>query len=100
MKAAKTRRFFGQSFGCRATQADGAALAVDLSRPGGAPAEDSGAAGDVIILNTRTVTAEADQDARQAVRRIRRQNPAADILVTGCYAQRSPESLSRLGGVK
>ena len=99
MTAAKTRRFFVQNFGCRATQADGAALAGDLTRRGLAPADDSRAA-DVVILNTCTVTAEADQDARQAIRRIHRENPAAEILVTGCYAQRSPDVLSQLDGVK
>jgi threonylcarbamoyladenosine tRNA methylthiotransferase MtaB len=41
----------------------------------------------VVILNTCTVTAEADQDRRQAVRRIHRKNPAAAFLVTGCYAR-------------
>ncbi len=99
MKAAKTRRFFVQNFGCRATQADGAALSSDLVRRGLVPTPDARAA-DVVILNTCTVTAEADQDARQAIRRIHRQNPEAEILVTGCYAQRSPETLSQIDGVK
>jgi threonylcarbamoyladenosine tRNA methylthiotransferase MtaB len=99
MSAATTRRFYVQNFGCRATQADGAALASDLARRGLAAAPDSRAA-DVVILNTCTVTAAADQDARQAIRRIHRENPGAEILVTGCYAQRSPETLSRIEGVK
>jgi threonylcarbamoyladenosine tRNA methylthiotransferase MtaB len=98
MTAARTRSFFVQNFGCRATQADGAALSADLARRGLAPVADSARA-DVVILNTCTVTAEADQDARQAIRRIHRENPAAQILVTGCYAQRSPEQISRLPGV-
>lgn len=99
MTAARTRSFFVQNFGCRATQADGAALSADLARRGLAPAADSFHA-DVVILNTCTVTAEADQDARQAIRRIHRENPKADLLVTGCYAQRRPEQLSGLPGVK
>jgi threonylcarbamoyladenosine tRNA methylthiotransferase MtaB len=97
--AVGTRRFFIQNLGCRATQADGAALSADLAGRGLAPVTDAAAA-DVVILNTCTVTAQADQDARQAIRRIHRQNPAADILVTGCYAQRSPLQLERLPGVK
>ena len=52
------------------------------------------------MLNTCTVTAAADQDARAAIRRIRRKNPGAQILVTGCYAQRAPEEIAALPGVR
>lgn len=52
-----------------------------------------------MILNTCTVTAAADEDVRQSVRRIHRENPAARIVVTGCYAQRAPEELAALEGV-
>jgi threonylcarbamoyladenosine tRNA methylthiotransferase MtaB len=45
------------------------------------------------------VTAGADQDARAAIRRVRRQNPEARIVVTGCYAQRAPEEIATLPGV-
>ncbi len=53
----------------------------------------------VVVLNTCTVTAGADQDARAAIRRVRRQNPEARIVVTGCYAQRAPEEVAALPGV-
>ncbi len=53
----------------------------------------------IVVLNTCTVTAAADQDARAAVRRIRRKNPQARIVVTGCYAQRAPEEVAALPGV-
>ncbi len=99
MRANRNTTYFVQNFGCRATQADGAALSTDLARRGLDAAADSSHA-DVVILNTCTVTAEADHDARQTIRRIHRQNPQAEILVTGCYAQRSPEQLARLPGVK
>jgi len=52
-----------------------------------------------VVLNTCTVTAAADQDARAAIRRIHRENPAAKIMVTGCYAQRAPSEVSSLPGV-
>src|SRR5206468_665363 len=55
---------------------------------------------ELVILNTCTVTAEADSDARSAIRRVHRENPAARILVTGCYAQRAPEELSKMPGVE
>ncbi len=92
------RRFHVQNFGCRATQADGAALESQLAARG---LESAGRdAADVVILNTCTVTAEADSDARSAIRRVHRENPNARILVTGCYAQRSPEELSAMPGVE
>jgi threonylcarbamoyladenosine tRNA methylthiotransferase MtaB len=87
-----------QSFGCRATQADGASIERQLLDRGLQPA-GSAAAAEVVILNTCTVTSSADQDARAAIRRIHRENPQAKILVTGCYAQRAPQELSALPGV-
>src|ERR1044071_5200949 len=53
----------------------------------------------VVVLNTCTVTTGADQDARAAIRRVRRQNPEARIVVTGCYAQRAPEEIAARAGV-
>ena len=53
----------------------------------------------IVVLNTCTVTSAADQDARAAIRRIHRQNPACQILVTGCYAQRAPQEIADLPGV-
>jgi threonylcarbamoyladenosine tRNA methylthiotransferase MtaB len=90
--------FFVQNFGCRATQADGAALESMLAHRGFQPAGERSQA-DLVILNTCTVTASADEDARQAVRRVHRENPAARIVVTGCYAQRAPEELAAMPGV-
>jgi threonylcarbamoyladenosine tRNA methylthiotransferase MtaB len=57
------------------------------------------AAADLVVLNTCTVTALADQDVRKAVHRVHRENPDARILVTGCYAQRAPQELAVLPGV-
>ncbi|MGZ7063240.1 MAG: tRNA (N(6)-L-threonylcarbamoyladenosine(37)-C(2))-methylthiotransferase MtaB [Candidatus Angelobacter sp.] len=90
--------FFVQSFGCRATQADGAALERQLATRGLSHAH-SALEADVVVLNTCTVTAAADQDARASIRRIHRENPAAKILVTGCYAQRAPQEIAALPGV-
>ncbi|HKV95482.1 MAG TPA: tRNA (N(6)-L-threonylcarbamoyladenosine(37)-C(2))-methylthiotransferase MtaB [Candidatus Angelobacter sp.] len=91
-------RVFIQSFGCRATQADGAALERQLATKGFAPAS-SALDAEVVVLNTCTVTAAADQDARAAIRRIHRENPGAKIMVTGCYAQRAPQEVAMLSGV-
>ena len=62
-------------------------------------AVDGYAEADWVVLNTCTVTSNADDDLRQAVRRVNRENPAAQILVTGCYAQRAPEEIAALPGV-
>jgi threonylcarbamoyladenosine tRNA methylthiotransferase MtaB len=86
-----------QNFGCRATQADGAALERQLEARGLAPT--SADVADIVLLNTCTVTNSADQDARAAIRRVRRQNPLAKIFVTGCYAQRAPAEIAALPGV-
>lgn len=90
--------FYVENFGCRATQADGAAIERQFRERGleraGAPGE-----AEIVVLNTCTVTAAADQDARAAIRRILRENPGCLIVVTGCYAQRAPEELAVLPGV-
>jgi threonylcarbamoyladenosine tRNA methylthiotransferase MtaB len=90
--------FYVENFGCRATQADGAALEHQL-RERGLELASEAAAASLVVLNTCTVTAAADQDARAAIRRIHRKNPEAQIVVTGCYAQRAPEEISALPGV-
>ena len=90
--------FFIQNFGCRATQADTDAIRQSLRAQGCAAAE-SDASADIVVLNTCTVTAAADAEARESIRRIHRQNPTARIIATGCYAQRAPEELAALPGV-
>ena len=69
-----------------------------LADHGMAPANSAKEA-EFVVLNTCTVTAAADQDARASIRRIHRENPAAKILVTGCYAQRAPQEIAALPGV-
>jgi threonylcarbamoyladenosine tRNA methylthiotransferase MtaB len=92
------QRFLVKTFGCRASQADGAALEADLSAQGLGRAENVCSA-DLVVLNSCTVTAAADDELRQTVRRVHRENPGARILVTGCYAQRAPEEIAAIGGV-
>jgi threonylcarbamoyladenosine tRNA methylthiotransferase MtaB len=90
--------FYVQNFGCRATQADGAAIERQFRERGLRRASASSQA-EVVVLNTCTVTAAADQDARAAIRRIHRQNPGCEIVVTGCYAQRAPDEIAAMPGV-
>ena len=91
-------RFWVKNFGCRASQADGAAIEAGLVSQGLAAARELGDA-DLVVLNTCTVTAAADDEVRQTVRRIHREHPDARILVTGCYAQRAPMEIAALEGV-
>ena len=58
------------------------------------------ASADLIVLNTCTVTHSADVDARRTIRNLRRDQPTAEILVTGCYAQRAPQELAGIDGVR
>ena len=90
--------FYIENFGCRASQADGAALESQFLENG---LKRAGAARDaeIVVLNTCTVTDGADKDARASIRRVRRENPGCRILVTGCYAQRAPQELASLPGV-
>src|SRR6266478_2005796 len=90
--------FFIEQFGCRATQADGAALERQLLDRGCTSAPTPAAA-DIIVVNTCTVTASADAQAREAIRKLHAANPGVRLIVTGCYAQRAPEELAALPGV-
>ncbi len=84
-----------ENFGCRASRADGEAIAANLRHSGLSPASQPATA-NVVIVNTCSVTAEADRQARAYLRRVRRQNPHARVIVTGCYAQRDPHALAAL----
>jgi threonylcarbamoyladenosine tRNA methylthiotransferase MtaB len=89
--------FHVKNFGCRAARADGEAVGDRLRCEG--MSEEAPSAADVVVVNTCSVTAEADREARAYIRRTHRLNPAAKIVVTGCYAQRAPAELTALAGV-
>jgi threonylcarbamoyladenosine tRNA methylthiotransferase MtaB len=82
--------------GCKLNQADSNVLARQFIESG-YKLVDSVAEADVYVLNTCTVTATADRKALQALRSVRRANPDALIVATGCFAQRKPVELARLG---
>lgn len=87
-----------ENFGCRATDADAAAIRHELLKSGFTLAPDHESAS-IVVLNTCTVTAAADSQAREAVRKIHAANPQARVIVTGCYAQRAPAELAVIPGV-
>ena len=86
-----------EHFGCRAARADGEAVSDRLRSAGLSERQPSTA--DLVVVNTCSVTAEADRAARAFIRRAHRLNPEARIVVTGCYAQRAPAELASLAGV-
>lgn len=85
------------TFGCRVNQADSLVIERDLLARGAVAARAEEA--DMVVVNTCSVTASADQAARQTIRRIVRGNPGARVVVTGCYATRRPEELGELPSV-
>src|SRR5437667_3307516 len=76
------------TFGCRVNQADSLGFEAELLASGAEAAPPDAA--DLVVVNTCSVTASADQGARQTIRRVARDNPNARIVVTGCYATRRP----------
>jgi len=98
------------TLGCKLNQADSSALEARLRRlgmrrapeaptPGAVDQSGREAGADLVLLNTCTVTGGADREARQIARRLRRTNPGATLVVTGCYAERDAEALRRIAGV-
>jgi threonylcarbamoyladenosine tRNA methylthiotransferase MtaB len=85
------------TFGCRVNQSDSLRFEEQFLGDGAEPAPPETA--DVVVVNTCSVTASADQGARQTIRRIARLNPRARVVVTGCYATREPEHVAALPGV-
>jgi threonylcarbamoyladenosine tRNA methylthiotransferase MtaB len=85
------------TLGCKINQYDSAVIQSRLEAGHSfVPFEEQA---DCYVINSCTVTDRADWEARQLVRRAKRLNPAAKVLVTGCYAQVSPEEVSRVSGV-
>jgi threonylcarbamoyladenosine tRNA methylthiotransferase MtaB len=85
------------TFGCRVNQADSLVIEDGLRSRGGVPSPPEEA--DIVVVNTCSVTASADQAARQTIRRIARVNPAVRVVVTGCYATRQPDEVVSLPNV-
>lgn len=87
-------RLFTHTLGCRVNQVETQALRERLL-DGGAVAVSDWPEADLCVVNTCTVTRAADQEALRLVRRIRRGNPSARLVVTGCLATRSPGEIRR-----
>ncbi len=91
------KNYFITTLGCKVNQCESAALGRCLEKTGWTKSDLHKAA--VCIVNTCAVTQKAAMQSRQAIRRIARANPAARIIVTGCYAQIDPHRLASIDGV-
>lgn len=87
-----------QALGCRTNQYEAQAFRDQLDFLGYEPAKD-GEEADVCIINTCTVTESADSNSRHMVRSFIKESPNARVMVTGCLAERDPQSLTQIKGV-
>ncbi|MBI4444675.1 MAG: tRNA (N(6)-L-threonylcarbamoyladenosine(37)-C(2))-methylthiotransferase MtaB [Acidobacteria bacterium] len=92
------KKFFIATFGCRTNQADSSmvrsAFVQEDYHETLVPSD-----ADVIVINSCTVTHRSDQQVRQLARHLKRERPEAKIIVTGCYAQRDPQTLAGVAAV-
>ena len=86
------------TLGCKLNFAESSAIGKALLEKGHTRAKQ-GEEADICVINTCSVTDNADHKDRQAIHRIKRQNPNAIIIVTGCYAQLQPEQIAQIEGV-
>ena len=86
------------TLGCKLNFAESSALGKTLIARGHTRAE-KGEEADICVINTCSVTDAADHKDRQMIHRIRRQNPHAILIVTGCYAQLKPGEIAKIEGV-
>src|SRR4029434_9675394 len=86
------------TLGCKLNQFDSASIEGQLRARGFREAEGEESAG-IYVVNTCTVTENADREARRLARRGRRENPGCRLLVTGCYAELDRDALARIAGI-
>ena len=86
------------TLGCKLNFAESSAIGKALLDRGHTRAKQ-GEEADICVINTCSVTDNADHKDRQAIHRIYRQNPNAIIIVTGCYAQLQPDQIAQIEGV-
>lgn len=87
------------TFGCRLNQYDTETIRTLMEHTGSFRTVGFREEADVYVVNTCSVTSRADATARKAIRRLHQERPDAQIVVTGCYAQRAPAELAELPGV-
>jgi threonylcarbamoyladenosine tRNA methylthiotransferase MtaB len=86
------------TLGCKLNFSETSTLSR-LAEEGGYRKADFQDEADVYVINTCSVTENADKECKQLVRRVKRQNPNATVVITGCYAQLKPNEIAALAGV-
>lgn len=86
------------TLGCKVNQYDSATMEESL-REQGYHIVDFHTPADIYIVNTCTVTQKTDYQSRQLIRRAQKRNPQSKIIVTGCYAQVTPQVIAQISGV-
>ena len=86
------------TLGCKLNFSETSTLSR-LAEEGGYRKADFQDEADVYVINTCSVTENADKECKQLVRRVKRQNPNATVVITGCYAQLKPNEIATLEGV-
>ena len=89
------KTFFIKTFGCRVNQVESQAILEQFRRAGFTPADNFETA-DICLLNTCTVTHQADKDVEKLTRQILRRNPNARLILTGCYAAAHQDHIRHL----
>ncbi|MBI2471040.1 MAG: tRNA (N(6)-L-threonylcarbamoyladenosine(37)-C(2))-methylthiotransferase MtaB [Planctomycetes bacterium] len=96
VKTMKTCAFI--TLGCKVNQYETQAIRESLAAKGFVETEPEQAA-DLYVINTCTVTSVSDEKSRQYIKKVRRKNPRATVVVTGCYAEADAETIKRMEGV-
>ena len=96
--ALKTKTIAAHTLGCKVNQLETESL-LEVFRTAGYRVVNFDTPADIYLINTCTITHLGDRKSRQMIRRAQRCNPEAMIVVTGCYAQRSPEAVQKIPGV-
>lgn len=94
----KDKKVAFQTLGCKLNFSESSTIARDFTEKGFSRVKFNEKA-DVYVINTCTVTLQADKKCRQAVKKITKQNPDAAVAVVGCYAQLNPDEISNIPGV-
>ena len=94
----QTKRVAFHTLGCKLNFSETATISRDFIRHGFEQV-DFKAVADIYVLNTCSVTENADKEARKLIRQAKRKNPNASIAIIGCYAQLKPEEIESIEGV-
>src|SRR5437763_10753636 len=86
------------TLGCKLNYSETSAISRLLQQDGFIK-KDFDEVADIYVINTCSVTDNADKECRQLVRRIQRRSPGSMIVITGCYAQLKPEEIASIKGV-